>query len=282
MKKAVVWTIVIPCFNKGNLVLEALASVQAAVGTTTYEIIIVDDESSDPITLLVLETVKKQEHVTVIRQKNVGLSGARNTGIAHSSGTYVFFLDNDDVISNNFLELTERTLNEHPEASFTYPDTVFFGEREGLRQAQPFDAARLQINNYIPSACVFRGEVIRTFRYDTTFPALEDWDMLLTLLEAGHTGVPTRGAFLFYRIIKKTSLTTEYSQNNKWVELLNSVRAKHGLLGKSSSRQQDFLLYKVYPLLAPIVLALQKRRFQQTLRNHHYLHHEYTRLTHQS
>ena len=270
-------TIVVPCFNKGDLVLQSVASIEAAVQKMSYEIIIVDDESSDKTTLAALESLKKRSNIQVIRQKNAGLSGARNTGIKHSKGEHVFFLDNDDLISDNFFELTVRTLQEHQEAAYTYPDTVFFGERESLREAQAFDDQKLRINNYIPSACVFRGEVIRSQQYDTNFPALEDWDMLLTLLEKDQKGVPTNGAFLFYRIIKQTSLTTQYSKNNEWVVLLNKVRAKHKLSGATSKRQ-DFLLYKVFPLVSPLFLKFRKQNFKKILKNHHYLHHEYARL----
>src|SRR4051812_32406172 len=87
------FSIVIPTFNRARLLREALESVFAQE-FTDYEVLVVDDGSTDDTQA---ELARHGERVRVLRQENQGQGAARNLGIEHATGSYVVFLDSDDV-----------------------------------------------------------------------------------------------------------------------------------------------------------------------------------------
>lgn len=90
-------SVIIPVYNVEKYVARAIRSVlQNDVAPELYEIVIVDDESPDNSLAIVNDFVKHHPNIRVISQKNKGLGGARNTGIANASGKYLLFLDADD------------------------------------------------------------------------------------------------------------------------------------------------------------------------------------------
>lgn len=101
-------SIIIPVFNVSNYIASC---VESALNQThkNLEVIIIDDCGSDEsmnVVMNVVESHPRNRSVQVIKHKvNQGLSAARNTGIEYSSGTYLYFLDGDDEISIDCIEL---------------------------------------------------------------------------------------------------------------------------------------------------------------------------------
>ena len=89
-------TIVIPCYNHGAYLPETLKSVHEQT-FQDFEIIVVDDGSSDPATVTILRNLE-MNRTRVIHTANHGVSAARNRGIAEARGTYILPLDADDLI----------------------------------------------------------------------------------------------------------------------------------------------------------------------------------------
>lgn len=96
-------SIILPVYNVEKYLEECLNS---AIGQTLeqIEIIAVDDGSTDNSSLILDKYAKKYNNIKVITQKNKGLSGARNTGLKHASGEYIYFLDSDDYIDINAMK----------------------------------------------------------------------------------------------------------------------------------------------------------------------------------
>ncbi len=110
------FSIIIPLFNKAPYVRKALDSV---IGQTfkDYEVVVVDDSSSDDSLSVAEEALKGSGlDYVLIRQKNAGVSKARNNGIAASHGDYLCFLDADDWWAPTFLERMDWLINMYPEA----------------------------------------------------------------------------------------------------------------------------------------------------------------------
>ncbi len=112
-------SVIIPVYNVEKYLRECVESVI----NQTYkniEIILVDDGSTDSSGDICEEYIEKDSRVTVIHQKNSGPSKTRNTGLENANGKYIYFLDSDDYIENNALEL----LTEAAESNGA--DLVFF------------------------------------------------------------------------------------------------------------------------------------------------------------
>lgn len=105
-------SIVIPVYNVKQYIIRCLESILPQVRNESVEIIIVDDESPDNSIELVNNYVKNYMDIqlSIIHQKNLGLGGARNTGIIKATGEYVWFVDSDDEIEKGCLNRIMKTL----------------------------------------------------------------------------------------------------------------------------------------------------------------------------
>lgn len=97
-------SIVVPAYNVEHELERCIEScLKQDVSQDSYEIIIVNDGATDNTLQVAKNIAAKNACVTVINQRNMGLGGARNTGLKYSSGKYVWFIDSDDYIKPNVL-----------------------------------------------------------------------------------------------------------------------------------------------------------------------------------
>ena len=108
------FSVIIPVYNGAAFVDTAIESVFAQ-NYTDWELIIVNDGSTDS-TEEVLDKYKDNPKIKIITQKNAGVSVARNNGIKSSVGSYVVFLDADDVWHTNHLEVMNELVTKYPQA----------------------------------------------------------------------------------------------------------------------------------------------------------------------
>lgn len=106
------FSVVIPLYNKADTIARTLESVQAQT-YKAFEVVIVDDGSTDE-GVLIAESFKRDFRLKVIRQKNSGVSVARNTGAQHAQAPYLAFLDADDEWLPGYLEEINRMIEEFP------------------------------------------------------------------------------------------------------------------------------------------------------------------------
>lgn len=101
-------SIIIPAYNCESSVERCIKSVLLQKIKYTYEIIVINDGSTDN-TQDVLNKFENIENIHIIEQKNKGFSGARNTGIDFATGRYLMFLDSDDeMLPNSINALLDR------------------------------------------------------------------------------------------------------------------------------------------------------------------------------
>lgn len=104
-------SVVIPVYNSAKYLRECLDSVIAQT-FSDWEVVAVDDGSSDDSPAILDEYATKDSRIKVIHKVNGGVSAARNDGLAAASGEYVLFVDSDDWLSDNALQvLYEATLD---------------------------------------------------------------------------------------------------------------------------------------------------------------------------
>src|SRR5579863_2669600 len=127
MSKRCAISLVIPCFNHGAFVGEAVDSVLHAE-RNDVELIVVDDGSTDDRTRTEIDGLCKQG-IHVIRQANKGLAGARNAGIAASRGEYIFPLDADDRMRDGWIDGALAILDSDSKVGVVYGDAQCFGTR---------------------------------------------------------------------------------------------------------------------------------------------------------
>ena len=117
-------SIIIPVYNAEKTLTRCLESVLSQTDDD-YEVIIVDDGSTDGSLALCRQYEKKVPDLTVLHQENAGVSTARNKGISQASGEYIFFIDADDYIEPVTIALLKEACDTSN--SETKYDICFFG-----------------------------------------------------------------------------------------------------------------------------------------------------------
>lgn len=183
MNDAALISVIIPCYNHGKFLAKAIKSVLEQDHKNT-EIIVVDDGSADDTRL----QAEKFNNVKYIYQHNQGLSAARNTGIAASSGEYLVFLDADDWLAEHALTINLKQLQSVPSAAFVSGAHIkISGSGQIIEKVNTPVVSEHYIHflqgNYIGmhATILYRRWVFDHFTYDTSLKACEDYDLYLKI-----------------------------------------------------------------------------------------------------
>lgn len=223
-------SVVIPCYNQGQFVDEAIQSVLAQTWQD-FEIIVVNDGSTDPLTVACLEQLNVPE-TRLLHTDNQGLPSARNNGIRVAQGEYILPLDADDRISPTYLEQAVALLDNDPELGIVYCKGEYFGDKNGEWLLPDYSLAEMLLNNIIFCTAFFRkADWEKVGGFD---PAMvhgwEDYDFWLSLLELGRK-VEKIPEVLFYYRIRSDSMLRSREKKQK-VEMLVKIFHKHERLYK--------------------------------------------------
>lgn len=114
MQRERVWfSVIVPVYNVSTYLRQCLDSL-VSQSFKVFELIIVDDGSTDGSSEICDEYAKKFDFIHVIHRKNGGLSAARNSGLQVANGKYVVFVDSDDYIERTSLEIFYNITQENP------------------------------------------------------------------------------------------------------------------------------------------------------------------------
>lgn len=127
-------SVIIPLYNKAPYVGTAIASVLAS-GPAIHEVIVVDDGSTDDGPEIVAGL--NEPKVRLIRQKNSGVSAARNRGIRAASGDYIAFLDADDYWTPGYISQIEAMIAAYPECGMFATGYFMFNEAGHIEPGPP-------------------------------------------------------------------------------------------------------------------------------------------------
>jgi glycosyltransferase involved in cell wall biosynthesis len=217
--------VVIPSFNDGQFLIEAIASCER-VAPQNSELIVVNDGSKQPRTLEILEILRAAGYF-VVDQVNQGLATARNTGIGLACGRYILPLDTDNKIRAAFIEDAIRVLDSSPKIGIVYGYRQFFGMRTELDEVAEFDLDEILTFNYIDACAVFRKQVWDDCGgYDKAVSPLEDWDLWIGAAEKGWRFHRLPQVTFEYRV-RPESLLSKVDDAEFLDRLLEYIMTKH-------------------------------------------------------
>jgi len=218
-------SVVLPCFNDGALLLEALASLHE---DEPLEIVVVDDASTDPATLEVLDGLRAEGTRVIRHPDNRHLSASRMTGLAATSARYVYPLDADDQAVPGALAAMADRLDAVPAAAVVAGDYEEFGTQDLLRAVpDELDPFRVAYCNEYPVTAMFRRTVLEHVGgWRTELRGYEDWDLWMTLAERGaHMEHLGHGRPIYRRRLHGTRMLT--GARRRHVELYRNLRSAH-------------------------------------------------------
>ena len=211
-------SVITPYYNSGKYIKETANSILNQT-FPYFEWLIIDDGSTDEESKKQLKEIEQMDsRIRVIYKENEGASVARDFGAKNTSKTskYLFFLDDDDLIIDTFLECAYWTLETNKGASWTYADVVnFIGEDYLWRKW--FDSRRERKENLLVNAAMIKKEdFFEVNGFDIKEKAVyEDWNLWLKLL--AKEKYPVRMSFLgfWYRRKPKNESELSRSKDNK-------------------------------------------------------------------
>lgn len=190
-------SIIIPYYNTRELTDELLSVLAEQIKPSESEIILVDDGSEDPYVPFQSSAI-----VRLFRQKNKGVSAARNKGLKEAKGEYIVFIDSDDLVTPDYVEQIFEAIKHNP-------DTVYISWRSldhRLGKIIESEADEFNLWNRCVWNRVFKREYIKGLWFDTDKQIAEDDDFL------NHLPVPTSKTYIkkqiyIYRAGREGSLT---------------------------------------------------------------------------
>lgn len=215
-------SIIIPCYNYGEFVAEA---VDSALNQTLsdIEVIIVDDGSTDLRTKQILDTFSRLK-TSILRSHNRGVSGARNWGILHAKGKYICCLDADDKLHPTYLEKCVTLLESRRDSGFAYSFAQLFGDEDLLWRTEPFDLRKSLNENLTCTSAVFRRAAweIAGGYSEAMRSGYEDWEFWLRLGWHGMNGLMIPEPLFFYR---RHGQTLNYEAQAIHDTLVNQIKS---------------------------------------------------------
>lgn len=218
-------SVIIPCYNQGQYVLQTLDSVL----NQTYqhvEVIIVNDGSDDQQTVSVLNQIDSQ-NVQLIHTDNQGLAAARNTGIKHATGSIILPLDADDLIAAEYIEKAVTILENNKDIGIVYCKAQLFGSVETEWLLPPYSLDEMLLDNVIFCSALFRKsdwKAVGGYNQEMIY-GWEDYDFWLSLIERGCEVYQIPEILFSYRVASDSMVRTK----EKWkkVAMFKRIFERH-------------------------------------------------------
>ncbi|MEG2613932.1 MAG: glycosyltransferase [Alistipes sp.] len=224
-------SVVIPVYNTAAYVEKAVRSIMTQT-LREIEIWIVDDGSTDESAALVARLAQEDPRIHIYTQTNAGLSMARNAGIARATGRYLYFMDSDDLLEADALEMCYEKCEEQ-QLDMVFFDADTFGAdvttcpwfdyhrsaafEDWIYTGREVLATMLDRQKYIASACLYflRRELLQELKL-SFYPGIFHEDELFTtqlLLDVQRVGRIDR-AFFKRRLRPDSIMGSRFSERN--------------------------------------------------------------------
>ena len=218
-------SVIIPCYNQGQYVDEAVKSVLAQT-YQNFEIIIVNDGSTDEFTNKLLSDYDKQK-AKVLHTDNQGLASARNNGIQIARGKYILPLDADDKIGKEYLEEAVKVLDANPGIGIVYCKAKSFGAVDGEWELPEYSLEEMLVDNIIFCSAFFRKEdweKIGGYNPDMIY-GWEDYDFWLSLIEREVLVYRIPKVLFYYRVLAGSMVQSKTKEQK--IEMFVKIFHKH-------------------------------------------------------
>jgi glycosyltransferase involved in cell wall biosynthesis len=175
-----VMSVVMPTWNRAKVISDAIGSVQAQL-FTDWELIIIDDGSTDN-TAEIVATFAGDRRIRYVKQSHAGAAQARNHGLRLAQGSFIAYLDSDNLWYPGFIAAAVHALAADPATDSVYGALITEAHGEDQRILfKPFDRTELTKENFIDlNTFAHRRSLVDTCgQFDETLDRLIDWDLIL-------------------------------------------------------------------------------------------------------
>lgn len=215
-------SVVLPCWNRAEQVVTAILSVQAQT-SRSWELLVVDDGSSDGSADVVAQIAAEDPRVVLLRQAHAGVCAARNLALAHARGRYVSFLDADNEYLPEFLQVAVAAMDGLGlRAAYAILRADDGAGQTTYRTLEAGDEV-LRIRNFVDlNVLVVQRELVALVGgFDDTLRRTVDYDLVLRLRT--HTEIPLLPflAVQYHHDVEDTQRITN-REAASWVEVVQA------------------------------------------------------------
>jgi glycosyltransferase involved in cell wall biosynthesis len=193
-------SVIIPCYNGGLYLREAIDSVKNQT-IKDIEIIVIDDCSNDQLTKEVISGLKNDKTIKTLQNFfNRGVSASRNRAISEAKGIYIVPLDADDRLHPEFVEKAVKAI-ENSRGDVIYSQFELFGNRKCSVNLKMFSVKKMLHDNLVVNTALYRKSAwSNVCGYSEEMKTgLEDWDFWLSLIEKGNDFHRIEESLFYYR-----------------------------------------------------------------------------------
>lgn len=241
-------SVIIPAYNCQFFIKATLESVlNQSIGVDNLEIIVINDGSTDE-TLMILKEYEKQDKIILIDTPNRGVSSARETGRNLAKGAYIQYLDSDDLLTSQKIEIQYKALEEN-KADIAYGDWQKFSEKESKkeylekieRHMEGDEEIALFTDFWCPPAAILYSKSIvdKIGSWNMDLPIIQDARYFLE--SAIHKGkfVYTKGIMAEYRVSEGTSLSQRHGEVKFVIDIFTNAKQIHTLWKEELKIRKD-------------------------------------------
>ncbi len=211
-------SVIIPLYNKAEFIGQCLASVFAQTYKELFEVIVIDDGSTDDG-----YAEAYRWPVRILRISSSGPSFARNLGFAYSTGDFILPLDADDWIDPTYLEKTVPLMENG--VGIVSTDMVRFGKVNDVLPARPLTVEEEKNANEIPCCSLIRREAfLQAEGYNSQADGYEDWDLWIDILKRGWKMAVINEPLFHYRVLGNSN---NARADEKREELIKAIHGLH-------------------------------------------------------
>lgn len=245
-------SVIIPAYNCEPFIKETLESVfNQTIGVQNLEIIVINDGSTDT-TLDILKDYESQDKIILIDTPNRGVSAARETGRNLAKGQYIQYLDSDDLLTFDKIEIQYNTLEEN-KADIAYGDWQKFSEKliNGNNEKTCLEKIERQIKGdeeialftdfWCPPAAILYSKSIvdKIGSWNMDLPIIQDARYFLDAAIQKGKFVYTKGIMAEYRVSEGTSLSQRHGEVKFVTDVFTNAKQVHELWKKDLKARED-------------------------------------------
>ena len=205
-------SIIIPCFNSGETLERTINSVYNQTWKNK-EIVLVNDGSSDKYTLEIIKKLKDNLYIKVLNQENLGLPAARNNGAKYASGNFLYFIDSDDWLELDALELMYQFYKLNHQDGFVFSDIIIEGKINKIIKKEYNFFEQLFLNQLPYSIFISRDNWNKYGGYDEKMKlGYEDWEFNIRLGSQNQYGIRLPQPLFHYNVSNSGMLLSKTSK----------------------------------------------------------------------
>lgn len=207
MKQKEQFSFIVSSYNLERYLRECVESlVRQNYEPENFEVICIDDGSTDSSFAILQDYAKKFKNVSVEQIANSGLEKACNRGIKKARFERIVRVDADDVMDTQFLDIMNASIQKQPQFDFYYPRyfyEYYSAEEKAYKGFPDFDPEEIfERGDFFATATVYKKKDIVETGYlleDTKNCGLENYNLILRLISKGKIGLPVDGTWFYYR-----------------------------------------------------------------------------------